>query len=408
MAGTRKDARGYKLNTGEHQRKDGRYSYSYTDKRGERHSVYSKSLAELRKKERKIIRDIEDGIDPDAADKITLNQLYDQYISQKYDLKPTTRSGYIYIYNHFVRDSLGQKKIKTIKYSDVKKFYYMLILEKNLKAATVEGVHTQVHSALQMAVRDGVLRVNPSDGVMGEIKKSRFWDKQKRRALTIPEQKELIRFLKEHRELHGWTQVITILLGTGMRIGECLGLRWDDLDFEKRLINVNHNLTDHAHEKGGTMKHIQTTKTRAGVRTIPMIDEVAEAFLTEYEIQKCMGFKSETIDGYTNFVFLTVGGKVITRAGVDRAIKRIIKAQNKEETLKAEEEERNPVLLPDFSAHHLRHTFCTRLCENETNLKVIQSIMGHADISTTMDVYAEATDDKKQEIITSLQGKIIL
>ena len=93
---------------------------------------------------------------------------------------------------------------------------------------------------------------------------------------------------------------------------------------------------------------------------------------------------------------------------MNRAIKRIITAHNEEETKKAEREGREPVLLTDFSAHNLRHTFCTRLCENETNLKVIQSIMGHADISTTMNIYAEATDDKKQEIVANLQGKIII
>ncbi len=61
---------------------------------------------------------------------------------------------------------------------------------------------------------------------------------------------------------------------------------------------------------------------------------------------------------------------------------------------------------PDFSAHHLRHTFCTRLCENETNLKVIQSVMGHKDIQTTMDVYAEATEQKKQESFERLAAKL--
>ena len=72
------------------------------------------------------------------------------------------------------------------------------------------------------------------------------------------------------------------------------------------------------------------------------------------------------------------------------------------EILKAKKEKRDPILLPDFSCHHLRHTFCTRLCENETNLKVIQSIMGHRNIETTMDVYAEATDRKKKETIDNL------
>lgn len=63
---------------------------------------------------------------------------------------------------------------------------------------------------------------------------------------------------------------------------------------------------------------------------------------------------------------------------------------------------RKPLLLPDFSCHHLRHTFCTRLCENETNLKVIQSIMGHKSIETTMNIYAEATDQKKLESIEKI------
>ena len=409
MAGTRKDARGYKLNTGEYQRKDGRYSYKYTDKRrGERRSVYAESLAELRKKERKIIRDIEDGIDPTLADRLTLNELYDKYISEKYDLKPTTKACYIYAYNHFVRGTFGTKKIKSIRYSDVKRFYYELIRERNLKAYTLDNVHSQIHPAFRMAVRDGLLRFNPADEVMAEIKKSHVWDRPMRHALTVPEQRELTTFLRGNREFYGWAPIIMILLGTGMRIGECLGLRWDDLDFKKRMISVNHNLTDHAYGKGTPVKHIQTPKTRAGVRTIPMIDEVADAFLKEYEIQKCLRFRSETIDGFTNFVFLTWGGVVISANRVNRAIKRIITAHNEEETKKAEREGREPVLLPDFSAHNLRHTFCTRLCENETNLKVIQSIMGHADISTTMNIYAEATDDKKQEIVANLQGKIII
>lgn len=105
-----------------------------------------------------------------------------------------------------------------------------------------------------------------------------------------------------------------------MRIGECLGLRWDDLDFEKKVISVNHNITDAPYEDGTCVKHIQTPKTKAGERTIPMIDEVFESFLQEYEIQKCMGYRSEEIDGYTNFVFLTTDGKVTTAASYSRVL----------------------------------------------------------------------------------------
>ena len=408
MANSRKDRRGYVLKIGECQRKDGRYSYSYTDHLGERHVVYANDLAELRKKERKIIRDQEDGIDARAPEKVTLNQLFDSYIETKFDLKHTTRAGYIYTYNHFVRDTFGRRKIGDIKYSDVKKFYYDLIVERGIKSNTLDSVHTLLHPAFRMAVRDGLLRVNPSDGVMAEIKKSHVWDTPPRHALTIPQQKAFTDFLLSSREYQGWIPVLIVLLGTGMRIGECLGLRWDDLDFEHRAISVNHNLTDRPYEDGSCGKHIQTPKTKAGERTIPMIDEVFDAFLQEYEVQKCMGYKSETIDGYTNFVFLTTGGKVITASSVNRVIHLVTERYNAEETKKAKAEKREPVLIPDFSAHNLRHTFCTRLCENETNLKVIQSVMGHKDISTTMDRYAEATEEKKQEILDNLQGKIIM
>ena len=408
MAISRKDSRGYALKTGECQRSDGRYSYAYTDKEGKRHTVYASSLADLRKRERQIVRDIEDGIDAHAPEKVTLNQLFDKYFSQKYDLKPTTRANYKYCFDRYVRESFGKRKITDIKYTDVKAYYYSIIQDRCLSSATLDNIHTTLHPTFQMGVRDGLLRINPTDGVMAEIKKSRFWDKKKRRSLTIPQQKELTEFLKNNREFHGWAPVIIILLGTGMRIGECMGLRWDDLDFEKRMISVNHNLTDRPYEDGKFARHIQTPKTRAGARTIPMIDEVFEAFLEEYEMQKCMGFSSQTIDGYTNFVFLTDGGSVMSASSVNRAIKLIIKAHNDAEEAKAKEENREPVMLPDFSAHILRHTFCTRLCENETNLKMIQSVMGHADISTTMDIYADATDEKKQEIMADLQGKIIL
>lgn len=407
MAKARKDSRGYALRTGESQRKDGRYSYSYSVD-GKRCVVYAKTLVELRNKEKKIIRDKEDGIDPNAADRMTLNQLYDRFIAQKYDLKEHTRVNYMYMYNHFVRPTFGKKIIGKIRYTDVKKFYYSLILDKGIKANTLDSVHTQLHPAFQMAVRDGVLRINPTDGVMAEIKKSHIWERKKRHALTVPEQRAFLDYLRSHREYQGWVPVITILLGTGMRIGECLGLRWDDLDFEKRIISVNHTFVYRPNEEGYSEKHISTPKTEAGTRTIPMIDEVFEAFLQEYELQKCIGFCSEEIDGYANFVFTTAYGTIYMEASVNHAIHRARAAYNKEELDKAEREKREPLLLPYFTAHHLRHTFCTRVCENETNLKVIQSLMGHADISTTMDIYAEATTEKKQEIMANLQGKIII
>ena len=152
--------------------------------------------------------------------------------------------------------------------------------------------------------------------------------------------------------------------------------------------------------------HISRPKTESGVRTIPMLDSVKDAFEMLYEEQKENGWSDVEIDGMSGFVFCNRFGNVPNPQSVNRAIKRIVADYNASEEVNARKERREPVLLPDFSAHHLRHTFCTRLCENETNLKVIQSVMGHKDIKTTMDVYAEATEEKKQESFERLAATL--
>ena len=113
-----------------------------------------------RKIERKIIRDKEDGLDPQLADRMTLNQLYDKYIEQKYDLKQSTKVNYMYMYNHFVRPTFGKRFIGKIKYSDIKKFYYKMILNEEMKANTLDSIHTQLASGIS----DGCKRwIDPAE-----------------------------------------------------------------------------------------------------------------------------------------------------------------------------------------------------------------------------------------------------
>lgn len=135
------------------------------------------------------------------------------------------------------------------------------------------------------------------------------------------------------------------------------------------------------------------------------MEAVYEAFQEEYEKQKENGFNSTVIDGMTGFVFCNRFGNIHNSQTVNRTIKRVSENYNAEKVLIAKRERRKPVIIPHYSCHHLRHTFCTRFCENETNVKVIQAVMGHANIETTMDIYAEVTDLKKQEAIENLSQK---
>lgn len=126
-----------------------------------------------------------------------------------------------------------------------------------------------------------------------------------------------------------------------------------------------------------------------------MLKQVKDALFQERRKQMTEGFNQSEIDGYKGFIFKNRFDTVYRPQTINRAIKRIIRDINAEEKVKAKQMHREPLIIRDFSAHNLRHTFCTRFCENETNLKVIQEIMGHSDISVTMNIYAEATKDKK-------------
>ena len=408
MAKTRKDLRGRSLRKGEVQRtSDKRYMYTYTDPLGRRKFIYANDLTQLREKEEKLLKDQLDGLDIYVAGKATLNETFDRYISTKYNLRESTRSSYLYTYDHYVRDTFGLKRIAEIKYSDVLQFYYHLLNQQGISLGTLDSVHCLLHPTFQLAVRDEIIRKNPTDGVMKEISRESGKNRGVRHALTIEQQRCFMEYIANHPIYYHWWPMFTILLGTGCRIGEALGLRWQDLDFDKRVISINHSLVYYpANGSNKCVLRVSLPKTDAGIRTIPMLDIVKDAFEMLYEEQKENGFNETEIDGMTGFIFCNRFGSVPNPQTVNHTIKRIANNYNADEVVRAKKEHRDPIILPNFSCHHLRHTFCTRLCENETNLKVIQSIMGHKNIETTLDIYAEATEKKKQESFENLAAKL--
>lgn len=408
MAKARKDLRGRALRKGEIQRKnDLRYMYSYTNPLGRRKFIYANDLTELREKEQQLQRDQLDGLDLYVAGKATVNDTFDRYMTTKYDLRDSTRNGYLYTYDHFVRDNFGLKKIIDIKYSDVLQYYHYLLDEKGIALGTLDSVHCLLHPTFQLAVRDDIIRKNPTDGVMREVSKRAGKNRGIRHALTVEEQRAFMSYIANHPVYYHWWPIFTVLLGTGCRIGECIGLRWQDLDFEKRTISINHSVVYYS-QKGtrSSAMHVSLPKTEAGVRQIPMLDMVKDAFEMEREEQKETGENRQVLDGMSGFVFTNRFGKIPNPQTINDTISRIRNSYNAEEILNARKEHRETLLLPEFSCHHLRHTFATRLCETETNLKVIQSIMGHRSIETTMDIYAEATERKKQESFENLARKL--
>lgn len=253
-------------------------------------------------------------------------------------------------------------------------------------------------------MRDDIIRKNPVDGAYCEVKKRNGGLRKSRRALTVDQQRKFMEYVAKNPFFYHWYPFFVFLLGTGCRIGEAIGIRWDDIDLENRIIDINHSLTyyQRADDSYKCEFRVSLPKTEAGNRRIPMMQQVYDALQEEYDRQKQEGFCIENVDGMTNFVFTNRFGMPHNPAAVNRAIKRIVDTHNSEEEVAAKKEKREPIMIPRFSCHIFRHTFASRFCENETNIKVIQEVMGHADVSTTMNIYAEANPDVTKSVIEKL------
>lgn len=395
----RKDNKNRVLKDGEYQRSNGSYEYKWRDKKGKRHSIYAKSLDLLRQKEATLLKDAINGINYNK--KITVNDLFKKWKTLKKGLKDNTFQNYQYLYELFISESIGKITIKNLKKSDIRLFYNHLADKRHLKISTIDSIHTVLHQVLDIAVDDEYILNNPSDNALKELKQARTNGKKGKKALTLKQQKLFEDFLSENSKYKGWYPIFITMLWTGMRVGEITGLRWEDIDFDNNLIHINHTLVyyDTRTEKGCKFA-INTPKTKAGKRTIPMLSKVKKALKQEKERQNDLEINCNVkIDGYTNFVFLNRFGNVYQQCSLNKALKRIIRDCNYEIF---DGKIKSDTILPNFSNHSLRHTFTTRMVESGINLKVMQEILGHSDISTTMNIYAEATQDLKEKEMKKL------
>lgn len=403
MANSRKDSKGRKLDTGYTQRKDGRYCYRYQVNK-KTHYLYDRSLADLKDKVKKLHNDLESGIDVSQAHKVTLNDCFDEYIKAKRKLRDTTRNNYIYLYDKFVRDSIGKQIVSKISILDIEHFYGSL-LDNGMKYGSLKIIHCFLRPTFNDAIKRNLITNNPTNGCLKEVADSCDTRQEKRYAMTQREQKEFMNYARNSDLYVDYVPLFTVFLGTGLRVGELFALTWADIDFKTRMIHVNKTLTYKVASSGNAEFHISPTKTNAGTRDIPMLEEVRKALLQMRERSISKGKCKTIVDGYSDFVFTNSRNTVHKPNTINRVIDNIIKNYNKEEVQKANKEKREPFQIRHFSVHSFRHTFLTNYCQYETNLKTIQGIAGHSDISITMRVYAESTQESKQESFKNLEGK---
>ena len=392
MSEKRRDSKNRVLRTGESQRKDGRYLYKYVDADGKPQSVYSWKLVAtdkvpagkrdciaLRDKEREIQKNLADGIST-AGRKMTVCELYDKYTALKGNVKRSTRESRQFVAKVLQADILGARDIGSVKPSDAQE-WAVRMKGKGYAYCVINNTRRSLKAAFQMAVSDGWLRKNPFDFTLNAVISN---DAQARQALTEGQEQAFLQFLQSSRVYRRYYDEILILLKTGLRISEFCGLTVSDLDFENRLINIDHQLRWEA----GSGFYADTPKSRSSIRKVPMSEETYQA------LQRVLARRGEpepyTVDGYSGFVFVRETGMPYSAHHYQDALRQIVKVYNQTYDEK----------LPHITPHMLRHTLCTRLVSKNMNPKNVQYVMGHANVNLTMNLYAHASvDDAKAEMV---------
>lgn len=414
---SKKDTKGRNLKQGEDQLKNGRYRYRYTDKFGKRHSIYSWRLIKtdrnpsekhsselsLREMIRKIERDEEDGISTYKANSTSVYTLLCKYLESKPQIANSTRQNYIHMIEKNIKNAkLGNMAIPNVKKSDIK-YFYASLYRKKFATTTIQLYQNLLFPAFQFAVEDNLIRLNPcKDCMKMYVRKGLYSAKA---PLTRKQQSELLEFVKYDTIYCKYYPLIAFMLGTGCRISETIGLTWDDIDLNKKTVSINHQILYKKVPEDNKIKYYASAPKNRTNRIIPLQKEILH-IMAQYKKETFFISKSNSdyeIDGYSNFVFLNSCMKVYTPNNITRILHSIRDAYNKD---KCEDNDDN--LLPDFSAHTFRHTFCTRMAENGMDVKVLQEIMGHKTIAVTMQVYNHVLEDRVQNEIERVPSALIV
>ena len=231
-----------------------------------------------------------------------------------------------------------------------------------------------------MAVDDDLLRKNPFQFQLATVLVN---DMMTREAITKKEERTFLEFVKNDKHYSKYYDGMYILFKTGMRISEFTGPTISDLDMENWTINIDHQL-----QKTGTNVYIDTTKTYAGKRVIPMTDDVYEA-LSRILSNRPKLKVEPMIDGHSGFLCIDKDGKPMVAMHWEKYFQHAVERYNSIYR----------VQLPKITPHVCRHTYCFNMAKSGMNPKVLQYLMGHSDISVTLNTYTHLKlDDARDEM----------
>ena len=270
------------------------------------------------------------------------------------------------------KDPFGKRRIDTVRISDAKCWLIHLQQVEKKSYSSIHSIRGVLRPSFQLAVDDDLIRKNPFQFQLIEVVVN---DSVTREAISRAEERKFLRFVKEDPHFCRYYEGIYILFKTGLRISEFCGLTISDIDFKEHTINIDHQLQ----KKSKIGYYIQETKTTSGTRKIPMTADVEECF--RKIIEKRNPPKAEPmVDGKSGFLYFDKNGSICYSLHWEHYFQHIIQKYNN--TYK--------VQMPVITPHVCRHTYCSNMAKSGMNPKALQYLMGHSDISVTLNTYTHA------------------
>ena len=399
MSEKRRDNRNRILREGEYQRTDGRCRFHYIDEDGKEKNVYSwrldkndptpkgkKRELSLRKKEKQIEANLFDHIVTNDGN-YTVLELVEKYVSLKTGVRHTTAAGYKTAINVLKKETFGKQRIDKVRLSDAKAWLIKLQQVDGRGYSSIHSIRGVLRPAFQMAVDDDLIHKNPFGFELASVIVN---DSVTREAITRKQERDLLKFIKEDKYFSRYYDAIYILFHTGLRISEFCGLTIPDIEFKEMRIKVDHQL-----QRTSQMEYvIQKPKTESGIRYVPMTEEVAACFrriIANREVPRA----EPMMDGYIRFLFLDKNDMPMVALHWEKYLGHIIEKYNKIYRIQ----------MPKVTPHVCRHTFCSNMAKSGMSPKTLQYIMGHADISVTLNTYTHVNfDDARDELVRVLNA----